>query len=99
MRIWISNKLPGIVHAAGPKTAVEENFTIFVVVIVQLLSHAQFFATPWTAAHQASLSITVSWGLLRFMSIESMMLGVTYIHPFKKNWGMGIDNIQNSHCV
>ena len=30
--------------------------------------------TPWTAAHQASLSSTVSWSLLKFMSIESVML-------------------------
>ena len=30
-------------------------------------------ATPWTAAHQASLSITNSWGLLKLMSIESVM--------------------------
>ena len=29
--------------------------------------------TPWTAAHQASLSSTVSWSLLKFMSIESVM--------------------------
>ena len=31
------------------------------------------FATPWTAAHQASLSITNSWSLLKLMSIESVM--------------------------
>ena len=30
-------------------------------------------ATPWTAAHQASLSITNSWSLLKLMSIESVM--------------------------
>ena len=41
---------------------------------VQLLSHVQHFATPWTAVHQASLSITNSWSLLRLMSIESVML-------------------------
>ena len=29
--------------------------------------------TPWTAAHQASLSFTISWSLLKLMSIESMM--------------------------
>ena len=40
---------------------------------VQSLSHVQLFATPWTAAHQASLSITNSWSLLRLMSIESVM--------------------------
>ena len=37
---------------------------------VQLLSHAWLFATPWTIAHQASLSITNSWSLLKLMSIE-----------------------------
>ena len=39
---------------------------------VQLLSHVQLFVTPWTAA-QASLSITNSWSLLKFMAIESVM--------------------------
>ena len=33
----------------------------------------QIFLTPWTAAHQASLSITNSWSLLKLMSIESVM--------------------------
>ena len=40
---------------------------------VQLLSHVWLFATPWIAAHQASLSITNSWSLLKLMSIESAM--------------------------
>ena len=39
---------------------------------VQSLSHVQPFATPWTTARQASLSITNSWNLLKLMSIESM---------------------------
>ena len=39
---------------------------------VQSLSRVQFFETPWTAAHQASLSIIISWSLLRLMSIESV---------------------------
>ena len=43
------------------------------VVVVQSLNHIQLFATPWTVAGQASLSSTVSWSLLRFMSIESVM--------------------------
>ena len=38
-----------------------------------LLSHVQLFVTPWTVAHQASLSITISWSLLKLMSIESVM--------------------------
>ena len=40
---------------------------------VQLLSHIWLFATPWSAAHQASLSITNSWSLLKLKSIESVM--------------------------
>ena len=40
----------------------------------QLLSHVPLFATPWTAAGQASLSFPISWSLLKLMSIESMML-------------------------
>ena len=40
---------------------------------VQSLSHVRLFATPWTAACQASLSITNSQGLPRLMSIESVM--------------------------
>ena len=40
---------------------------------VQSLSHVRFFVTPWTAACQASLSITSFWSLLKHMSIESMM--------------------------
>ena len=37
------------------------------------LSHVQLFATPWTTALQASLSITNSWSSLKLMSIESVM--------------------------
>ena len=41
---------------------------------VQLLSHVQLFAIPWTAACQASLSITNSWSLLKLMSISSSVI-------------------------
>ena len=41
---------------------------------VQSLSRVWLFATPWIAAHQASLSITKSWSSLRLMSIESAQL-------------------------
>ena len=40
---------------------------------VQSLIHVQLFVTPWTAARQASLSITNSWSLLKLISIELMM--------------------------
>ena len=53
------------------------------VVVVQLLSHVRLFVTPWTAAHQAPLSFTISWSLLRFMSIESAMLSISSsVSPF-----------------
>ena len=42
-------------------------------VSVQSLSHVRIFATPWTAALQASLSTANSWSLLKLMSIESVM--------------------------
>ena len=40
---------------------------------VQSHSHVQLFATPWTAAHQASLFLTISQTLLKCLSIESVM--------------------------
>ena len=40
---------------------------------VQSLSHVRLFVTPWTTACQASLSITNSQSLLKFISIESVM--------------------------
>ena len=43
------------------------------VVIVQSPSHVRLSATPWTAAHQASLSLTISQSLPKFMSIASVM--------------------------
>ena len=43
------------------------------VVIVQSLGHVQLFATPWIAAHLASLNFTISWSLLQLMSIELVM--------------------------
>ena len=41
--------------------------------VVQWLTRVWLFATPWTAARQASLSITNSWSLLKLMSIASVM--------------------------
>ena len=43
------------------------------VAVVQWLSRVQIFATPGTAARQATLPITISWSLLRLMSIKSVM--------------------------
>ena len=47
--------------------------TVSPVVVVQPLSHVRLFVTPWTAAHQSSLSFTTSQSLLKLMSIESVM--------------------------
>ena len=44
---------------------------------VQSLSHVWLFVTPWTEAHQASLSLTNSWSLLKLMSIIS-----SYVVPY-----------------
>ena len=50
---------------------------------VQSLIHVQLFSTPWTAAHQACLSITNYRSLLKLMSIESVMSSIHFIlcHP------------------
>jgi len=45
----------------------------YIVIVVQSLSHVHLFATLQTAAHQASLFFTISWSLLKLVSIESVM--------------------------
>ena len=56
-----------------PKLKYSSPFESCQIISVQSLSCVQLFATPWTAAHQASLSITNSPSLLRLMSIEPVM--------------------------
>ena len=41
--------------------------------VVQSLNHVRLFVTPWTRAHQASLSLTISQSLPKFIPIESVM--------------------------
>ena len=53
-------------------------FNTFTVIQIQNLQalvvvHVRLFVTPWTATSQASLSFTISWSLLKLMSIESVM--------------------------
>ena len=43
------------------------------IVVIQSLNCVQLFTTPWTAAHQASLSFTISQSLLKLLSTESVM--------------------------
>ena len=54
------------------------------VAVVQLLSCGRLFATLWTAAHQAPLSLTISRNLLKLVSIESVTPSSCLIlcHPF-----------------
>ena len=58
---------------AGASTGLFQVYLLPQFSSVQSLSHVQLFATPWTAALQASLSITHSRSLLKLMSIESVM--------------------------
>ena len=50
-----------------------QDFIILQLISVQLLSRVRLFVTPWTAACQASLSLTNSWSLPKLMSIESVI--------------------------
>ena len=50
-----------------------DNFSSVQFSSFQSLSRVRLFATPWTAAHQASQSITNAWSSLKLMSIESVM--------------------------
>ena len=67
-------------HIFTKTTLVPQGLLININVVVQSLSHV-FFATPWTATCQASLSFTVSHSLLQLMSIESMMPFNHLSHP------------------
>ena len=55
------------------------HFSRTVTFVIQSLSHVWIFATPWTATCQAALSFTISWSLLKLMSIQSVMPSN---HPF-----------------
>ena len=50
-----------------------KHLNLYIIVVVQSISHIWLFATPWTAARQAFLSFTISQSLFKFMSIELVM--------------------------
>ena len=56
------------------------NGHVFLVDVVRLLRRARLFASPWTAAGQASLSLTISQSLLKLNSTEAVMLSNHLIH-------------------
>ena len=62
-----------VLQVGFSKKQILRQTSFFSFVVVQSLSHVWLFATPWTAAHQASLSFTIPWSLLKLMSIELMM--------------------------
>ena len=72
---WQMNSLP-LSHLGSPNR-------LHLFSSVQSLSRVQLFATPGTAAHQASLSITNSWSLLKLISIELVMPSnhLIFCHP------------------
>ena len=65
----------------GCKTFLQNSF-LKVLLLIQSLTHVQLFATPWTAARQASLSITNSQSLLKLMSIELVLPANHPIHKY-----------------
>ena len=67
--IWQDWACPSKTGRAAPGNMV----TCLYISSVQLLSRVQLFVIPWTVAHQASLSITNFWSLLKLMSIKSVM--------------------------
>ena len=66
---------------------------------VQSLSHVQLFVTPWVAAYQASLSITISQSSLRLTSIESAMPSSHLIERLLLNYDAGIFGLVFVDCI
>ena len=72
----------GIISVWGNLTALEKSMQLFFrksfdenfVFVVQSLSHVWLFGTPWTATHLVSLFFTISQSLLKFMSMERVVL-------------------------
>ena len=73
--LLLANVLTSTIKDISPETLKKQEIKVSImatVLNVQLLSHVLLFVTPWTAAHQAPLSSTISGSLLRFKSIESV---------------------------
>ena len=68
------NRAPTILIIKKGKNALLFLGIMLIQILFSCLVCVWLFATQWTAAHQTSLSFTVSWSLLRFVSIESVML-------------------------
>ena len=66
-------------HVSFTQSSQQSMIIIHIFVVVQLLSHVWLFVTPWTVAHQASLSFTLSLSLLKLTSIEAVMPSIHLI--------------------
>jgi len=75
----LKSKLPNFGFCHGLYSALASTLTLnkdsvsTSVIVVQLLNHVRLFATPWTAAHPASLSFIISQSLFKLMSTEPVM--------------------------
>ena len=67
LREMVKDRRPGLRQFTGSQKVRHD------LVVVQLLNCVQLFVTPWTTACQASWSFTISWSLLKAMSIELVM--------------------------
>ena len=72
-RFFISDITPSATSHISVCMCVCVDIYVCMYVAVQLLSHVRLFVSPCTAACQAFLSFTISWGLLKLMSIESVV--------------------------
>ena len=72
-RFFISDITPSATSHISVCVCVCVDIYVCMYVAVQLLSHVRLFVSPCTAACQAFLSFTISWGLLKLMSIESVV--------------------------
>ena len=81
------SKIPYMPHGVHPSPTTKKSIDEFLRKVimpscsVQSLSHVRHFATPWTAARQACLSVTNSQSLLKLMSIELVMPSIQPSHP------------------
>ena len=71
LRIWVTLGYAKV--TAFFTSRISQSLSYAHISSVQMLSRVWLFATPWTVAHQASLSITNSWSLPKLISIESVM--------------------------
>ena len=73
LKLWHTHKGGEEAYSSPVKTQIEFLTNPNWSCVVQQLSSVQLFVSPWTATYQASLSFTISWSLLKLISIESVM--------------------------